>query len=788
MRHRTLIASSLIAALTLLLALPAGAAAQQLPPGVTMEQWNQLSPQQQAAILARLQASGAGQQQAAAGEELATPQSLIPSEEATPTVTAVAQEELYIEDPYDFGAIGSEIDSLRQLPIFGLDIFTLAPGTFEPPVYGPVGPNYELGPGDQIIITMWGTYQEVLDRTLTREGYILVPNVGQVVLAGRTLEEAKQHLLQRMTPSYQALEYGRSGATAFLDVSLGKLRAITVYVLGDARRPGAYTLSSVGTAFTALYAAGGPSRLGSMRNIHVIRGNDRVTTLDAYDLVLQGDKSDDVRLQNEDILFIPPIGRKVALTGRVLRPAQYELAGQERLAHVIEYAGGLTPSALRERAQVSRILPPEQRGTTPWVQVVIDVDLEQTLDAPEESLQLADGDVLRVLGIPGDRRNFVVVQGAVWNPGRLEFRGPMRVRDALERAGGVREEALNTRLEIVRTNPDETTTQISVVLEDALAGDAEQNVPLAHRDRLTVYSIHDVIPRERVSIFGRVQNPGSYLLHERMTVMDLIMRAGGLTKEAWDRAAEVARLQLAEDGSVSEFEIFQVPIDTTYSPRNEKGFRLQDFDQVFVRERPQWETRRLVELRGEVLFPGQYALRQADETLVSMLERAGGLTPYAYAEGARFYRQRERAGRINIRLDEALADPGTIDNLVLQPGDSLYVPPRVDFVTVRGAVEYPTSVLYRPGKKPGYYIAQAGGYTERADGGRMRVVLPNGSVWQPRWWILPDPEVDPGSEIFVPLREETERDVWEVIRDTTAILSSLTTVLLLVWQINRSGG
>ncbi|MFO7767601.1 MAG: SLBB domain-containing protein [bacterium] len=788
MRHRTLIASSLLTAFTLLACLPPPAAAQQLPPGVSMEQWNQLSAEQQAAILARLQQSGAAEQQAAGGEEMTSPEDLVPSERTTPTVTRVEQEELFIEDPYDFGAIGSEIDSLRELPIFGLDIFTLAPGTFEPPVYGPVGPDYELGPGDQIIITMWGTYQEVLDRTLTREGYILVPNVGQVVLAGRTLEEAKQHLLQRMTPSYQALDYGREGATAFLDVSLGKLRAITVYVLGDARRPGAYTLSSVSTAFTALYSAGGPSRLGSMRDIQVIRGTEGVATLDAYDLVLRGDKSDDVRLQHEDILFIPPIGRKVALTGRVLRPAQYELKGDERLGHVIGYAGGLTPSALQERAQVSRILPPEQRGETPWVQVVIDVDLQQTLAEPARSLELADGDVLRVLGIPGDRRNFVVVQGAVWNPGRLEYRGEMRVRDALQRAGGVREEALDTRLEIIRTNPDETTTQLSVVLEDALAGDEGDDILLAHRDRLTVYSIHDVRPRDRVSIFGRVDEPGSYLLHEDMTVMDLIMRAGGLTKDAWDRAAEVARLQLVEDGSVSEFEIFQVPIDTSYSPRNEEPCYLRDFDQVFVRTRPQWETQRLVALRGEVLFPGEYALRREDETLADVVGRAGGLTPYAYPEGARFHRRREGAGRINIRLDEALGDPAAIDNLVMQPGDSLYVPPRVDFVSVRGAVEYPTSVLYRPGKKPGYYIAQAGGYTERADGGRMRVVLPNGSIWQPRWWILPDPEVEPGSEIHVPLHEETERDAWEVIRDTTAILSSLTTVLLLVWQITRSGG
>ena len=758
------------------------AAAQQLPPGIL----EQLTPQQRAELLRRLQQSGAAPSQIAGDQfQIQLPASLIPQPDTTRGITRVDTTQFFIESPFDFGAVEAEIDSLRMLELFGRRLFQLAPETFEPSTFGPVGPDYELGPGDQLIITMWGAYQKVYDVNLSREGYVLMPEVGQIVLANLTLEGAKRRLLQTMTPSYQALNYGRSGATAYLDITVGKLRAIKVFVLGDAQRPGAYTLSSISTAFTALYVAGGPSNRGSLRNIRVIRGTEQIAELDGYNYLLRGDKSNDPRLRDGDIIFIPAIGPKVAVLGRVLRPALYELRPGETCRDVVEFAGGPTASALRERAQIARILPPEQRDTTPWVRVVIDVDLNQVLGNPGEGIPLFDGDVITVFAIPLDRRNFVVVEGAVWNPGRLEYEEGMTLSKAVARSGGLREEALMTRVEVFRTNPDETTIQISVSLEDAISGDPKQDIPLEQRDRIVVYSIHDIYPRQYVTIHGQVRKPGRYLLHKNMTVMDLIVRAGGLNKDAWTNWTEVARLELAEDGSLADFETHRIAIDTTYSPDGPGSFLLRDFDQVFVRQRPHWEVERTVQLQGEILFPGKYPLRKGDETLQELVMRAGGLTPQAYPEGARFYRTFEDAGRINTDLGRALEDPGSLDNLVMQPGDSLYVPPRVEFVTVRGAVGYPTSVLYVPGKSPRYYIAQAGSYTEQADRKRTRVTLPNGSIWQPRWFIIPDPEVEPGSVIFVPTLVQTERNTWETIRDTAALLSSLTTVLLLLWQISK---
>ncbi len=772
--------TALVVLVTILLAAPAAA---QIPPGITSIE--QLTPEQRAELLRRLQAAGATLPQAPGQTGAAQlPASLIPQAGVTPAVTRVDTTQFYVESPYDFGAAPGEMGGGEDLELFGRSMFALTPATFEPPVFGPVGPDYQLGPGDEVVISMWGDYDQIIIQTLTREGYILLPRIGQVVLNGLTLVQARQRLLQTMTPSYQALNYGRAGASAQLDITLGKIRAITVYVMGDAQRSGAYSLSGLSTAFTAVYAAGGPSNRGSLRDIRVVRDVLTIAHLDGYDYLLKGNKGSDVYLRDGDIVFIPTIGPKVNVQGRVLRPAVYELKGSETLREVIDYAGGLTASAFRERAQVARILPPTERGATPWVRVVFDVNLDQVLTDPEAVIPVIDGDVLTVYPIPTDRRNFVIVEGVVWNPGRLELREGMTIRRAIEQAGGLREEALGSRVEIVRTRPDETTEQLRSDLNLVMVGDPENDLVLQPRDRIHVYSIHDLYPLRYVNIFGRVDTPGRYLLHDNMTVMDLIVRAGGLTKDAWTQEAEVVRVRFAEEGDPTQFDRYSVPIDTTYAP-DRVPFILEDFDQVFVRQRPLWDVQRNVTIQGEVMFPGPYALLQQDEKIADLLARAGGLTPYAYARGARFTRAQEGAGRINLDLERALERPQSIDNTVLQPGDVLYIPPRVDFVTVRGAVGFPTSVLYEQGQGIKYYIDQAGGYAENADPGRTRVVLPNGSMWRPRWFFLPDPELEAGSEITVPVSTAEKKDTWEIIRDTTAILSSLTTALLLIWQINK---
>lgn len=745
----------------------------------------QLTAEQRAALLQQLQQSGALEQQLPGVESgYQFPPITIPVVDTSLGITRVDTTQFFIENPYDFGTVPGGPDSLADFELFGRRMFEMGSDQLDPMGFGPVGADYRLSPGDQIIISMWGGYQNVYNLTINREGFVLIPDVGRFILGNLNIEEAKRRLLQEMTPFYQALNYGREGATAWLDITLGKLQAIQVFILGDVQVAGAYTINSLSTVFTSIFMAGGPTNKGSLRNVQVIRGSELHAEVDLYHYLLKGGVSGDLTLRNRDIVFVPPIGPKIAVRGSVARPAIYELGREETLRDIIKNAGGVSASADLSRAQIARILPIDERGSLSIVRVVIDVDLRTTMFDSTAGFPLFDGDVLTVFTVPDDRRNFVVVEGAVWKPGQYEWIEGATVSQAISAGGGLREEALENRVDLYRTNPDETVTQIALVLKNVMDG-GDEDIPLSPRDRIHIYSIHDVYPQKFVKIFGRVGKPGQFLLHENMTLGDLIVRAEGLTKDAWPMSAEVIRLRYGDDGSIAGFERHEVPIDTSYSPRGPSGFLLADFDQIFIRQRPDWDVERNVWISGEVVFPGQYALLRTDDRLSELIERAGNLTSIAYAEGTRYYREYEDAGRININLTNALQNPESRDDLIMQPGDSLYVPPIVDFVTIRGAVGYPTSVMYVRGRRPDYYIGQAGGIAEDGDRNRAIVTLPNGSIWRPRWFILPNPEVQPGSEIFVPVKTGVKKDVWEVIRDTTAILSGLTTVLLLVWQIGR---
>jgi len=855
--------------------------AQLLPPGVTMEQWNSLSAEQKAEVLRRLQQSGAAaataQTQAVQLPPVLEPQ--VTAEDLT-VQPPPPVDQPFVETPFDFGTGPGEAGELQDLDLFGRDIFNLEAETWEPVMFGPVGPDYEIGPGDQLIISMWGEYQELYDLTVNREGYILVPEVGQVVVTNLTVEQARNRLLAQMTASFQALNAGRPGATAFLDVTLGKLRVIKVFVLGGAVRQGAYTLSSISTAFTSLYIAGGPSNLGSMRAISVIRGDRVLKEIDLYDYLLRGDKSADTKLRDGDIVFIPDIGPKIALRGRVQRPAVYELKGSEHLRDIMGFAGGPTAAAYLERSQIVRIVPPDLRDQYQDDRVTIDVDLQTALTDAAGEVSLFDGDVVTVFSILNLRRDFVVVEGAVWRPAQYQFVEGMRLTDAIMQAEGLKEEAYLDRADIIRTNPDYTTTQIRVVLSDALRDDPAEDIELNMLDRITIHSIHDIEPDKYVNIAGHVRQPGGYLLHEEMrlsdllfragglndpdwrketylpradlvrvapdgitrtiepfdlgrvldgdpssdpflraddlvriysiytiekekratilgevknpdtyviedntTVNDLILRAGGLTNEAWTVSAEVSRISPVESENGAHAVLFSTPIDTTFTGRGE-GFYLRDFDIVFIRRIPQWELQRNIEVTGEVDFPGLYTLETPEETISSILERAGGITRHAYPAGATLDRPSGDAGLVGIDLEKAIRVPGSRDDLIMMPGDVLNIPEYVPTIRVTGAVAYPTSVLFEPGRSPSWYIARAGGYLKNADRQRTHVVLANGAIWKPRWFILPDPPVGPGALINVPVRPEATRDVWEVIRDTTAILTSFSTILLLIWRLN----
>ena len=623
---------------------------------------------------------------------------------------------------------------------FGYDIFDMGPGTFEPPTLGAVDPGYPVGPRDEILISVWGQVELNFQLTVDRDGSISIPKVGRLQVSGVALGDLQGKIIRFLSRAYSGVREDQTRATAFVDVSLGKLRDIKVFVVGEVRRPGAYTLSATSTILNALYHAGGPTPKGSLREIRLTRHDRTAGTLDLYRFILEGDKGEDVRLQNGDVILAPPVGKEVRLTGRVHRPAIYELRADEGLRRLIEIAGGLAADAYTGRMQIERIVGNEGRE-------VIDVDFGRVRGVPDTDVSLRDGDAVTVFEVPKRLEDVVYIEGYVRRPGRYEIRPEMRVSDLIREADGVWPEAFPGRADIVRTNPDLTRDLVRFHLGRALTEAPQADPLLKPLDEVKIYSIHTFGWKEFVTIQGEVKKPGQYELLDGMTLKDLIAQAGGLTEAAYDASAEVSRIA---DGSTTSVQVLQAEIDSDYGvDRDPSGFVLRNRDMVFVRQNPDYRPQRNVTLEGEVAFPGVYTLRDDRERLSSLIARAGGLRETAFADGAKFYRgPRDSTGLIQVDLAGALKRPGGDVDPVLADGDAIEVPKDPGVVWVAGAVFYPKAVRFEAGKNARHYIRQAGGMTRQADKGRIYVIMANGAVKKKGFWGWPG--VISGSRIVVP--------------------------------------
>jgi protein involved in polysaccharide export with SLBB domain len=666
----------------------------------------------------------------------------------------------------------------EELVPFGHGLFDHSPETYRQPAAGPVDPDYPLGPGDQIVLDVWGDTVFRLERELDREGGVNLPDVGRVVLAGMTLGEARKLLRRRLERVYSGLAEGGGAATTHLSVTLGELRVIRAFVVGRVRRPGGYDLSAASTVFHALYFAGGPNDGGSMRDIRVIRGGREVARLDIYEYLRTGKREGDIRLEDDDTVFVPPAGPTVSVRGEVREPALYELLPGETLEDLVDTAGGLTERA-DSRVQVERILSEAERAATGNDRRIFDLDW-----GSQSATALKDGDSVTVFGVGGRLRNFVEIAGEVRQPGKYELERGESLSGLVRRAGGLVETAVLERAEVVRTYEDGRREQVAVDLREILSGEPGRDLLLAPRDRITVHSIWSLQDSTEVVIHGAVRSPGRYELRDRMTLRDLLLQAGGLTPSAWDREVEVSRVR-PDEGEVTTAEILRVPLGEDYLAREGNEFLLEPWDNVFVREIPSYELQRNVKVAGEVRFPGVYTLAHPRETLAEVIERAGGLKPTAYPEGFALVRSKEGLGRVALDLREALENRGANDNVILFAGDSLFVPEEPKTVTVRGEVGWPTSLIYEKGLSIGDYVDLAGGTTNGADRGQTRVVYTTGAAARvKRFWF--DPPVKPGSTIIVPAKPETAGVDWgSVFRDSAAILASLATVVLVVDKVSE---
>jgi protein involved in polysaccharide export with SLBB domain len=655
---------------------------------------------------------------------------------------------------------------------FGFNLFAAATSQFAPLADMAPGPDYVLGPGDQLIVTLWGSVEFSGDLEVNREGRIVLPEVGVIRVAGLTIADVEAKLTK---------EFGRVYKDFFLDVSLGEMRAITVFVVGDVRRPGAYRVSSMATAFHALYVAGGPAAHGSLRDVKVIRNNQVISKIDFYEYLLRGDKGHDVRLEAGDTIFIPPVGKTSIVVGEVRRPAQYELVGGESVTDLIELAGGLTAASYVKRLQLDRIVNNERR-------VVRDVDLSASMDDSLgrllSDIPLMDGDLVRVFRVLDVRTNMVRLTGNVEREGVYELKPGMRIRDIILAAEGILLETYMQRAEIVRLKSHLTVEILAFDLGAALDGDPEHNLLLQNQDWIVVYAEAEVKPADRVAIFGNVRNEGTYELAPNMQVSDVIFRAGGLKESAHLLEGYVSRVmppQAVDSDSISILISFNVQ-DVVTRDDSPENIRLRPHDKVIIRSIPGWQLQELVYVTGEVRFPGPYSLTRKGERFSDLIVRAGGTTAEAFLKGASFIRPEE--GRVIVDMKKALKNPGEREDIMLVDRDSIHVPRVPSTVRVTGPVMREGSLAHVPGKTFRYYLERTGGLTEQGDSGNIRIVRVDGVVEkaEKRFWF--DPRLEAGNTIVVGVREEREEIDWsETIRDATSILASVATTVYLVTRL-----
>jgi polysaccharide export outer membrane protein len=698
---------------------------------------------------------------------------------------------------------------VEALKPFGYDLFDRAPSTFAPVTNVPVPADYVVGPGDELNVQLYGNQNRALRLVVGRDGRVNFPELGPINVSGQSFTAVKADLESRV-------ERQMIGVRA--SVSMGDTRSIRVFVLGEAKRPGSYTISGLGTITSALFAAGGVKPIGSLRHIQLKRQGKLIRELDLYDMLLRGDTTDDSKLLPGDVIFIPPVGATIAIDGEVRRPAIYEIKNESTMAAVVQLAGGLTPEADPSKAMLTRIDEAQRR-------IVMQVD-----PSSQNATTLRNGDLLRVARLRPTLDAGVLLQGHVFAPGAFAYREGMRLTDVIRSVDDLRPNA-DLHYVLIRRElpPDRRVTAVSADLTAALRSPgSDEDVPLMPRDQITVFDLQSgrdrVIqplldelrlqaqygrPTEIVRIDGRTRAPGEYPLEPGMRISDLIRAGGSLEDAAYGGQAELTRYRVV-NGESRRTELIKVDLGAVLRGEAGADIELQPFDNLSIKEVPEWGEQEFVTLLGEVRFPGRFAIKRG-ETLKSVLERAGGLTEYAFPEGSVFTRRelREReqkqldvlatrlqndlatlalqgaaanqaqagtalsvgqallsqirtaeaVGRLVIDLPRTLrAQLGSGADIILRDGDQLIVPRYQQEVTVIGEVQNATSHLYRPELSRDDYVALSGGVTRRADVRKIYVVRANGSVIANegnRWFRRNSVQIKPGDTVVVPL--DTER-------------------------------
>lgn len=649
--------------------------------------------------------------------------------------------------------------------VYGFDFFNNSKITFEPNLRIASPQNYILGPEDELVIMVTGLNETTITRKISPDGTIQIPYAGIVYLNGFTMEQASRAIKAKLQKIYPAINSGASQVT----VNLGNVRSIRVTIMGEAKLPGTYSLSSLASVFNALYLSGGPAANGSLRNIELIRANRVFKTIDLYDFLQKGLMSDNISLHDQDVIRFPVYRKRVAIEGAVKRPAVYELRDTETLENLINYAGGFSDEAYRAMAKVS------QYG-----------DKERSVrDVPSSLFDRyvpLNADSVFFEAILNRFVNRVFVNGAVYRPGTFELTPGLSLMQLIGKADGLRDDAFLTRGYIKRTSPELDKEVVSFDLSRIRSG-TEQDIQLVREDSIMILSTNDLREGRSITIEGYVRKPGTFTFRQGMTIQDIVAMAGGFSTAAAGHRIEISRiLKDASDIVANQLvKTYTIELDSALYSKNSGSFNLEPLDYIYVPRLVNYRAIGNVRVNGEVLFPGDYSIQKRDETANDIIARAGGLTPSGSLEYAQVFR---KGIRVDVDL-EGKPDKFNANALIIMPGDSIVVPRENLFVEVSGAVNTPQLLKYaRPGFK--YYINAAGGGKQNASLKRSYIQYANGINRPVRHFLFfrNYPRVEPGSKIIVPEKQPDLR--FKIgFGEASAITSALTALVGMIAILSR---
>lgn len=676
-------------------------------------------------------------------------------------------------------------DLSREDRVFGRNIFNTRNLTFEPSVNLATPANYHLGPGDEVIIDIWGASQNTIRQHISPEGTINIQKIGPVNLNGMTISAANEYLKETLNKIYSGLN-NAIDPTSDIRLTLGNIRTIQINVMGEVVQPGTYALSSFSTVFHALYRAGGVSDIGSLRNVHLVRDGKNIATIDVYEFIMKGNMQDDVRLQEGDVVIVPAYEVLVKMSGKVKRPMRFEMKKDENLATLIKYAGGFEADAYTRSLRVVR-----QNGEEYEVNTVKEIDYS--------IYKMRNGDVVTAEAILNRFTNKLEIRGAVYRPGIYQLNGKLNtVRELVNEAQGLTGDAFLNRAVLYRQREDLTTEVLPIDIKLIMDG-AAPNIPLVKNDILYIPSIHDLEDRGNVVVHGEVAKPDSYPYADNMTLEDLIIQAGGLREAASTVRVDVSRRiknprSIADNDTIGQ--MFSFSLKDGFVVDGQPGFILQPYDQVYVRRSPGYQAQQNVIIEGEVLFGGSYAMTSREERLSDIVNKAGGATNYAYLRGAKLTRvanasekkrmadvirlMRRQLGEamidslgidvensftVGIDLEKALSHPKSSADLVLREGDVISIPKNTNTVTINGAVMVPNTISYLEGKDIDYYLNQAGGYSDDAKKNKKFIVYMNGQVTKVKG--NGKKQIEPGCEIIIPSKAKKKANMGNILSYAT---------------------